>query len=149
LRTATREDRAISEDEKQELRRFWGRVVFALGMGAGMFPLAVPPLAISSLGEQTAKLEVVALTVFCVSVLPASVLAFWHRRGATVWLLLTGLLTATLVLAEQHALGARGTAPDYGSDYLFVFPLALGLFGIFSEWKGWPPLLPRRQKREP
>lgn len=148
MRTAIRESPAISEEEKQELRRFWGRVVFAIGLGTGMFPMAVPPLALSNLGEHTAMLELVALIVFSVSVLPASVLAFWHRRTASAWLLLAGVMTAALVLTEQHVLGARGTAPDYGSDYLFVIPLALGLFGIFTEWKGWPPLLERKATRE-
>ncbi|HTV82065.1 MAG TPA: hypothetical protein VME18_05400 [Acidobacteriaceae bacterium] len=143
MRTAMRERQAISEEEKQVLRSFWGRVVFALGMLAGMFPMAVPPLAISNLGERTAMLEVLALIVFSVSVLPASILAFWHRRGATAWLLLSGVAAAALVLSEQHVLGARGIAPDYGSDYLFILPLALGAFGIFTEWKGWPPLLER------
>ena len=148
MRTAIHESPAISEEEKQELRRFWGRVVFAIGLGAGMFPMAVPPLALSNLGEHTAMLEMLALIVFSVSVLPASVLAFWHRRTASAWLLLAGVMTAALVLTEQHVLGAHGTAPDYGSDYLFVIPLALGLFGIFTEWKGWPPLLERKATRK-
>lgn len=144
LRAAMSERMPVSEEEKEDLRRFWGRVVFALGMGAGMFPLAVPPLALSALGEHTAALEVAALVVFCVSVLPASVLAFWRRRGASVWLLLTGFATLALLLLEQHALAAtRHIVPDYGSDYLFVFPLALALFGFFCDWKGWPPLLER------
>jgi hypothetical protein len=144
LRTATRERQVISPEEKEDLRRFWGRVVFVLGMLVGMFPMAVPPLAISSLGGHTARLEVLALIVFSVSVLPASILAFWHRREALAWLLLAGVAAAALVLTEQHALAARGIAPDYGSDYLFVLPLALGIFGIVTEWGGWPPLLERR-----
>lgn len=143
LRTATRERRAISSEEKEDLRRFWGRVVFALGMLAGMFPMAVPPLAVSSLGEQTAMLEVLALIGFSVTVLPASVLAFWRRRSASVWLLLIGVMAAALVITEQRALAGRSIAPDYGSDYLFLIPLALGVFGILTEWKGWPPLLDR------
>jgi len=143
LRTATREGRAISEEEKEDLRRFWGRVVFVLGMMAGMFPMAVPPLAVSNLGEHTAILEVLALIAFSVSVLPASILAFWHRREASAWLLLTGVAAAALVLTEQHVLGTRGIAPDYGSDYLFVLPLALGVFGMVTEWKDWPALLDR------
>ncbi len=146
MRTATRERRAIGEEERQDLQRFWGRVAFVLGMGAGLFPLAVPPLAVSSLGEHTAMLEVLALIVFSVSVLPASVLAFWHRREAAAWLLLAGVAAAALMLTEQHVLAARGIASDYGSDYLFVLPLALGLFGILTEWKSWPPLLERRAK---
>lgn len=140
---ATRERRAISEEEKQDLRRFWGRVVFVLGMLAGMFPMAVPPLALSILGQQTARLEVLALVAFSVSVLPASILAFWHRREATAWLLLAGVASAILVLTEQHTLAARGIAADYGSDYLFLLPLVLGIFGIFEELMGWPPLLER------
>ncbi len=139
----------MSEEEKEDLRRFWGRVVFVLGMLAGMFPMAVPPLAIASLGQRTARLEVLALIVFSVSVLPASILAFWHRREAIAWLLLAGVAAAGLVLTEQHVLGGRGTAPDYGSDYLFAIPLALGIFGIATEWMGWPALVvnPKREKR--
>lgn len=142
MHSATREHQVISEDERNDLRRFWGRVAFALGMGAGMFPLAVPPLALSNLGRHTALLELVALVVFSVTVLPASVTAFWHRRLASAWLLAVGVLILALVLAEQHTLSVtRGIAPDYGSDYLFVFPLVLAIFGIFTSWKGWPPLL--------
>jgi hypothetical protein len=148
LRSATRERPAISDEERLELRRFWGRVVFVLGMIAGMTPMAVPPLAISSLGQHTAMLEVLALIVFSVSVLPASVLTFWRRREAAAWLLLAGVASAVLVLTEQHVLSARGNAADWGSDYLFVIPLALGIFGILTEWKGWPPLLERRTRSE-
>jgi hypothetical protein len=146
--SASVERRAITAEERDDLRRFWGRVVFALGMGVGMLPFAVPPGAISTLGQHDAALEVVALIVFSVTVLPASVVAFWHRRTASLWLLLAGVATAVLVIAEQHALAAtRGIAPDFFSDYLFVGPLGLGLFGIVSEWKGWPPLLDRSGRK--
>jgi cation transport ATPase len=147
LSTATNERQGISEDEKEEMRRFWGRVVFSLGMLAGMTPMAVPPLAVSNLGMHTAMLEVLALIVFSVSVLPASVLAFWHRREATAWLLLAGVAAAALVLTEQHVLAARGIRPDYGSDYLFAIPLALGVFGIFTGWLDWPRLVERHGRR--
>ena len=143
MRIAAGEGRVISQEEREDLRRFWGRVVFAVGMLAGMSPMAVPPLAISNLGQQTARLEVLALIAFSVTVLPASILAFWHRRTATAWLLLTGVATMVLLLTEQHVLGARGIAPDYGSDYLFLIPLALGIFGMVTGWMGWPPLLDR------
>lgn len=146
MRSATRERPAISEEEREELRRFWGRVVFVAGMLAGMTPMAVPPLALSSLGQQTAMLEALALIVFSVSVLPASILAFWRRREAAAWLLLAGVAAAVLVLTEQHVLAARGIARDYGSDYLFVLPLGLGIFGMLTEWKGWPRLLERRDR---
>jgi len=144
VHSASIERHGITAEERDDLRRFWGRVVFALGMGIGMLPFAAPPGAISTLGQHDAMLEVVALIAFCITVLPASVLAFWHRRAASLWLLLVGLAAAALVIAEQHSLAsARGIAPDYYSDYLFVGPLGLALFGIITEWKGWPPLLDR------
>lgn len=149
MRTAIGEPEAVSIEEREDLRRFWGRVVFFLGMLAGMTPMAVPPLALSSLGAQTAMLEVLALMAFSVSVLPASILAFWQRRLATAWLLLAGVAAAVLVLTEQHVLAARGIARDYGSDYLFVIPLALGAFGIFTEASRWPSLLDRRTRTDP
>lgn len=139
---AARERLPVTAEERQELRRFWGRVVFTAGMVAGLLPFAIPPIAISSLGQQTARLEVVALVAFSVTVLPASIVAFWHRRLASLWLLLAGLLAAAALLAEQHAFSvARTMTPDYASDYLFAVPLLLAIFGIFTEWKGWPPLL--------
>ena len=144
-----RERRPLTPEEREDLRRFWGRVVFALGMGVGMLPFAAPPGAISTLGQHDAILEVVALIAFSVTVLPASVLAFWHRRAASLWLLLVGVGTATLVIVEQHSLAAtRGIAPDYYSDYLFVGPLGLALFGILTEWKGWPRLLERPRRKQ-
>ncbi len=149
VRSASVEGQGITAEEREDLRRFWGRVVFALGMGVGMLPFAAPPGAISTLGEHEAMLEVAALIAFSVTVLPASVLAFWHRRAASLWLLLVGLATAALVIAEQHALAAgRGIAPDLYSDYLFAGPLGLALFGIITEWKGWPPLLDRSGRRQ-
>ena len=149
VRSASVERRAITPDEREALRRFWGRVVFAVGMGIGMLPLAAPPGAISTLGQHDAMLEVLALIAFCITVLPASVLAFWHRRAASVWLLLVGMATAALVIAQQHSLAAtRGITPDYYSDYLFLGPLTLALFGIFTEWKGWPPLLERPGRKQ-
>lgn len=146
MRTVTHEQ-AISDEEREDLRRFWGRVTFFAGMLAGMTPMAVPPLALSTLGPHTAMLELMALMVFSVSVLPASVLAFWQRRVATAWLLLAGVAAAVLVLTEQHVLAARGIAADYGSDYLFVVPLALGVFGIVTEAGRWPSLLDRKKGR--
>lgn len=149
MRSASVDGRAITPEEREDLRRFWGRVVFAVGMGVGMLPFAAPPGAISTLGEHDAMLEVLALIAFSVTVLPASVLAFWHRRAASLWLLLVGVATAALVITEQHSLAAmRGITPDYYSDYLFVGPLGLALFGIITEWKGWPPLLDRSGRRQ-
>lgn len=146
LRTATGERQGVSDEEKQEMRRFWGRVVFVVGMVAGMTPMAVPPLGIDRLGQHTAALEVLALIVFSVSVLPASALAFWRRREAAAWLLMAGAAAAALVLTEQHVFSTRGIAPDWGSDYLFVIPLALGIFGVLTEWRGWPRLVDRRAR---
>lgn len=146
--TAAHPSGLVIQDEQQELRRFWERVVFALGMGAGLFPFAVPPLALSAAGRHTAGLEFIALVVFSLTVLPACVTAFWCRGVAAVWLLAAGVVIAAMLLAEQHALlAAHHMPPDYGSDYLFVFPLALGAFGIFTEWKRWPLLLDKPLKK--
>lgn len=141
MNSAAHQRQAISEEERNDLRRFRGRVVFALGIGAGMFPFAVPPLALSTLGRHTASLEFLALVIFSLTVMSASVTAFWRRRLASVWQTAAGLFLLAIVVAEQHALSPRGIAPDYGSDYPFAIPLLLGVFGIFTNWKGWPPLI--------
>lgn len=139
----------MTEEEREDLRRFWSRVAFALGMGGAFFPLAVVPGAIQTVGIPDALLEVLALVLYELTMLPASVLAFWHRRLAAVWLFLAGIAIAAGLLAEQHFLaGTKGIAPDYGSDYLFVVPLILGGFGLATELMRWPPLLERPGRPE-
>jgi hypothetical protein len=80
-------------DESSNMRQFWLRVLLALGILWGGMPLLTLPLLF--LGVVSAPFGLFATVLNGLTVAPACVLAFWHRRSACIWL---SANAATLVI---------------------------------------------------
>jgi hypothetical protein len=124
-------------DEKTRLRQYWLRVLLFAGILWGTMPLITLPLL--SPGRDDTPLEIVAVVFYSITILPASVLAFWHRRMACLWLTASALTVAAATIQfklVQHASGHK-------------FDLAVGILGSFffagcldfMELLGWPGAL--------
>lgn len=85
----------IATTEESRLRQFWLRCLLAVGIIWGVIPLISLPFI--SLGAKDSTLDVWAVVVNSLTIFPASVLAFWHRRPACVWLTVNGGLVVTSV----------------------------------------------------
>ncbi|MBT9330979.1 hypothetical protein [Paracidobacterium acidisoli] len=138
-----------TREEQETLRVFWGRFAFSIGLLWGTWNLTSMPVTIAAAGGNLPRPEVFALLVCALSVFPASTLAFWHRRVASLWLVVAGIVTAAGIVATWHQLS---TVPGGDISYIanslaFAFPLALGFFGLTTDLMGWPRLLPRKRPK--
>jgi len=141
----TEEDGLTEEVKKQlrdDLRRFWSRLVYFLGMMAGFLPLITLPANLFTIGSTNPAIVAFAQVFNAATVLPASALAYWQRRVASLWLTVDAMLG--IFAGMEH--------PVKGVENWILFaltvgiPLLLGGFGLITEWTGWPPLLDRKQK---
>jgi hypothetical protein len=92
-------------DEKPNMRQFWLRVLLALGILWGGMPLLTLPLAI--MGVVPAPFGLLVALVNGLTVAPACVLAFWHRRGACIWLSLNAVVCVAAIALSAHQTGDR------------------------------------------
>jgi hypothetical protein len=135
-------------EEKEELRRFWSRFAFSIGLLWGTWNITSLPVTIAASGGELPRPDVFAFLVCMLTVLPASVLAFWHRRVASLWLFASAIMTTAGIVAAWHLLALHGAEASYiGDSLIFASPLALGLFGLATDLMGWPPLLLRKNQR--
>lgn len=128
---------------REDLRRFWGRVVYFLGMMAGFIPIILLPSGIFSVANNNPASAVLVQAFNCLTVLPASVLAYWQRKVAAWWLIVDA--AAIFFVALRYAPG--GPVDRWQIFLLAAVPLFLGGFGLFAEMKGWPRLLDRKKAR--
>ncbi len=77
-------------DERSQTRQFWLRVLLAMGMLWGFLPFVMVPFITK--GPGFTDFDVAASILNSLTVLPASALAFWHRRIACFWLSVNALL---------------------------------------------------------
>ncbi len=112
------------------------RVVFALGIVWGIVPLiGIPFLALGG-GSGTA-LGDYSLVLTGLTILPASLLAFWFRRAAAVWFGLNALLTLAAIFFGHLIVSTGGpTILEFA-----VSSVALAAFVLFAELLHWPPAL--------
>ena len=85
----------IATTEESRLQQFWLRCLLAVGIIWGVIPLIALPFI--SRGAKDSTLDVWAVVVNSLTIFPASVLAFWHRRPACIWLTVNGALVVTSV----------------------------------------------------
>lgn len=132
----------LKEALRDDLRRFWSRFVYFLGMMAGLIPLITLPAHLFVISTGNPASVAVARVVNAATVLPASALAYSQRKLAAWWLMLDA---AVCIFAgiEHPAKGAE----NWVLLILAVgIPLFLGGFGLITGWAGWPPLLERKRK---
>lgn len=127
---------------RDDLRRFWSRLVYFLGLMMGLIPLITLPAHLFVITATNPASVAVARVVNAMTVLPASTLAYWQRRLAAWWL-----------LADAAVCGFAGFEhPAKGAEnWVLLFlavgiPLFLGGFGVVTGWAGWPPLLEKKRR---
>jgi hypothetical protein len=124
-------------DEKARLRQFWLRFLLALGILWGTVPLITVPFVFR--GANDSLFDV--LTAVCTSlmILPACVLAFWHRRMACIWLTANGLMIVTAAASSAR----RIQEYDLGAIVGLVVPILIAICLDFMEVQHWPGALDR------
>jgi hypothetical protein len=139
---------ALSDELKaalrDDMRRFWSRLVYFLGMMVGLIPLITLPAHLFVLSTTNPASVALARAVNAMTVLPASTLAYWHRGLASWWL----ILDAGVCVFAGFEHPAKGTENWVLLGLAVGIPLFLGGFGLITGWMGWPALLePKQAKR--
>jgi len=125
-------------DENFERRQFLLRTLLVIGLLWGFLPFITVPFI--TRGANDTYFDVCASVVNSLTILPASALAFWHRRIACVWLSVNGAMLAVALvnfLLRTHQYHAGMIAQVAG-------PIALALCLDIMEARGWPPAVNRR-----
>ena len=115
------------------------RAVFGAGVVFGLLPLLSTPLLFLG-GSGSTPFADGTLLLICLSVMPASLLAFWFRSAAALWLGITALASGVALLF------GRLYVPDHGDTSLVfaVSSMVMGSFAALAELRRWPPALQRR-----
>ncbi len=80
-------------DETSRTRRFWLRVLLAIGMLWGFLPFVMTPFITK--GASDSSFDIFASVLNSLTVLPACALALRYRRIACVWLSINAVLIGT------------------------------------------------------
>ncbi len=122
-------------NETPNMRQFWLRVLLALGILWGGMPLLTLPLAF--MGVVPAPFGLLVALVNGITVAPACALAFWHRRGACIWLSLNAVVCAAAIALSAHQAGDRYFVAMISLAGSVVIALCLD----FMEIRRWPGAL--------
>jgi hypothetical protein len=124
-------------DEKALLRRFNLRCLLVAGMLLGGMPFITAPLVLR--GFSAGYPNLYAAFFNGLTVLPASALAFWHRRTACIWLTLNAVILAVGLagsMPRSQPFNLLGLLDACGS-------IALAICLDFMELRRWPAALGR------
>jgi hypothetical protein len=124
-------------EERSRLRQFWLRILLAFGIFWGIVPL-ITVLFITR-GTNDSVLDVLAPIINSLTILPASILAFWHRRLACIWL----SANAALLLPVAIFAMARTHQYDLGTVIGVLVPVLIAVCLDFMEIGRWPAALER------
>ncbi len=128
-------------DEKSQSRQYWLRVMLALGiLWGGWLPIQLFESALTP-GSLGPPLNILAAIVNSITLAPACILAFWHRRAASVWLSLNGILMAATMTRSI----LRNHRYDPVSIVCDAIPVLLAIFLAVMELRRWPGALDRDQ----
>lgn len=121
-------------NDRGRVRQFWLRLHLSVGMLWGFLPFISLPFFWDAAGTGINRV----LPGFdCLTVFPACVAGFWHRRVAAVLLGLNGL---GLLWVLQSAL--RTVQPmSVISATVTLVPVYLAAALGWMEWKRWPPAI--------
>ncbi|MGA1984159.1 MAG: hypothetical protein ABSG84_17050 [Acidobacteriaceae bacterium] len=115
-------------------QQLWLRLLLALGIIWGFIPLIMLPFFFR--GGNDTSLTVFAGIFNALTILPACVLALWHRRPACIWLTLNGSL-----LAIAFAQKLRELEP--GTIAFLIGAMLIAICLDFMEIRHWPGALNR------
>jgi hypothetical protein len=124
---------SVAMDEQSRLRQFYLRCLLAVGILWGFLPLIMLPFVFR--GANDSSLDVLAAVLNGFTILPASVLAFWHRRVACIWLTINAVFVVSRMdLSRVREYGAGSIIGVMGSVLLAILLDA-------AEARGWPGAL--------
>ncbi|HEY5056442.1 MAG TPA: hypothetical protein VII58_09790 [Acidobacteriaceae bacterium] len=124
-------------DDRRRLRQFYLRFVLALGIFWGTMPLAMLPFIFR--GSDDSMFNILSVVLNSLTILPASVLAFWHRRIACVWL----TINATMVTCSLTSWTLRTHDYNVGAIIGGVGSVTLAVMVDWMELCRWPSALDR------
>jgi energy-coupling factor transporter transmembrane protein EcfT len=124
-------------DQKALIKRFNLRCLLVAGMLLGGMPFIMTPLVLHGMSEGMPN--VFAAVFNGLSVLPASALAFWHRRIACIWL----SINAAILVVGWIGLIHTGWQFDLGAILGPCGSIALALCLDYVEIRRWPGALGR------
>lgn len=129
-------------DQLFRLRRFWGATFFALGILWGISNIVYSPITALTSIIGSSWFEVFVILLGGLLTFIASVLAFYRRRQASLFLVSGGFILLALAICGQIFLRSH----SHGVINLFllflagVIPFSLGFFGAITDYLGWPAL---------
>lgn len=129
-------------DQQRRLQRFWGTAIFSLGIFWGCANVVYSPIAALTSIVGSSWFEVIVIVAGGLLSFSGSIVAFYRRRLASR-LLLSGGFILLLVAIVEKAFFHQGTHGLANLLLLFLsgaVAISLGLFGVITERKGWPPL---------
>ncbi len=125
--------------------------MFSFGMCIGLYGCAVLPGSLFTIGANDSLVATPIMVGSFALFFPTCLLALWRRKPAAWILLVMAILWVFAIsIQNRYIVVTRGFPGDsffdlFKESMLALIPLSLGLFGIFSERAGWPPLLSRRE----
>lgn len=126
-------------NEQSRMQQFYLRTVLAVGLLWGAFLLVQLLVFVLTPGSKGTALDSLSIVVNCLSVFPASVLGFWHRRAACVWLVANGIFIAATTI--------RFTLQTQQYDWSLIlgvlFSIVLAICLLVIEIRRWPAALAR------
>ena len=120
-------------NEQSQMRQFWLRVLLTAGTLWGFLPFIMTPFITK--GQGFTDFDIAASVLNSLTVLPASVLAFWHRRIACVWLSVNAVVLPVALatyIARTGEVNAHMIAEVAG-------PVLIALCLDVTEALRWPP----------
>ena len=124
--------------EKSRLRQFWLRCLLAAGIFWGLIPLITLPFI--TRGAADSALDVWAAVSNGLTLLPASILGFWHRRVACLWLTVNGGLVAAAVATYI----LRNHEYRVGNMIGAAISVLIAVLLDSTEARRWPPALSQK-----
>ena len=127
-------------NEQERVRQLWLRTLLVIGLVWGLTPLITLPFITRGMNDST--LDVWAAISNGLTLLPASVLAFYHRRLACIWLSVNGALVVTSMSTYVLRTHSHPVASMIGAGVSAAVAVSLDVMEV----QGWPEALDRRTR---
>ena len=128
-------------DNQSKLLQFYLRFVLAIGIIWGTMPFIMTLFIFR--GSDDTSFDMLAGVLDCLTVLPASVLAFWHRRVACVWL----TVNAVTLVSALASWTLRTHSYKISAIISCGVSVALAIFLDVAEIRRWPSALDKGEPR--